>query len=210
MALMITDECINCDVCEPECPNGAISQGPEIYVIDPAKCTECVGHFDTPQCVEVCPVDCIPVNPDHVESKADLKRKYDALMAAGAKGGSRVRRSPPRAARPGHRRPRRSRRLRDPATGSSRRAPLPPARARRPFLELAARAVDALDALEPAAQLQVVLPHLRLQRRHHRAQPALDVAVGDVVDVLDPRRDRLEEPAHQRELGLARPCSTAC
>ena len=49
MALMITDECINCDVCEPECPNNAISQGDEIYIIDPAKCTECVGHFDTPQ-----------------------------------------------------------------------------------------------------------------------------------------------------------------
>ena len=59
MALIITDECINCDVCEPECPNGAITQGIEIYVIDPDKCTECVGHFDTPQCVEVCPVDCI-------------------------------------------------------------------------------------------------------------------------------------------------------
>jgi ferredoxin len=50
MSLMITDECINCDVCEPECPNNAISQGDEIYIIDPAKCTECVGHFDTPQC----------------------------------------------------------------------------------------------------------------------------------------------------------------
>ena len=59
MALMITDECINCDVCEPECPNGAISQGDEIYVIDPALCTECVGHYDEPQCVDVCPVDCI-------------------------------------------------------------------------------------------------------------------------------------------------------
>jgi ferredoxin len=82
MALMITDECINCDVCEPECPNEAISQGPEIYVIDPDKCTECVGHFDTPQCVEVCPVDCIPVNPDRVESKDALQRKYAALMAA--------------------------------------------------------------------------------------------------------------------------------
>ena len=64
MALIITDECINCDVCEPECPNGAISQGAEIYVIDPGKCTECVGHFDTPQCVEVCPVDCIHPTPD--------------------------------------------------------------------------------------------------------------------------------------------------
>ena len=82
MALMITDECINCDVCEPECPNGAISQGAEIYVIDPAKCTECVGHFDTPQCVEVCPVDCIPVNPDFVETQDALRRKYEGLMAA--------------------------------------------------------------------------------------------------------------------------------
>jgi len=82
MALMITDECINCDVCEPECPNGAISPGAEIYVIDPKKCTECVGHFDTPQCVEVCPVDCIPVNPEFVESKEVLRAKYEALMAA--------------------------------------------------------------------------------------------------------------------------------
>ncbi|MEO1874467.1 MAG: YfhL family 4Fe-4S dicluster ferredoxin, partial [Cobetia sp.] len=53
MALIITDECINCDVCEPECPNGAISPGEEIYVIDPDLCTECVGHFDEPQCQQV-------------------------------------------------------------------------------------------------------------------------------------------------------------
>ena len=84
MALIITDECINCDVCEPECPNGAISKGLEIYAIDPGKCTECVGHFDTPQCVEVCPVDCIPVNPDFVESKDQLLLKYRGLMAAKA------------------------------------------------------------------------------------------------------------------------------
>jgi len=84
MALMITDECINCDVCEPECPNGAISQGPEIYVIDPAKCTECVGHFDAPQCAEVCPVACIPVDPDRVETKDQLRRRYEGLMAAKA------------------------------------------------------------------------------------------------------------------------------
>jgi ferredoxin len=84
MALMITDECINCDVCEPECPNGAITQGAEIYVIDPAKCTECVGHFDAPQCREVCPVDCIPVNPDCVESKDALYAKYTALVAVKA------------------------------------------------------------------------------------------------------------------------------
>jgi len=82
MALMITDECINCDVCEPECPNDAISQGTEIYVIDPAKCTECVGHFDAPQCVEVCPVDCIPVDPGHAETRDQLRLKYEVLMAA--------------------------------------------------------------------------------------------------------------------------------
>ncbi len=76
MALMITDECINCDVCEPECPNSAISQGPEIYVIDPNLCTECVGHFDAPQCQEVCPVDCIPFNPDVVETQEQLQQKY--------------------------------------------------------------------------------------------------------------------------------------
>jgi ferredoxin len=82
MALLITDACINCDVCEPECPNDAISQGEEIYVIASSLCTECVGHFDTPQCVEVCPVDCIILNPEVVESKAQLQGKYDGLMAA--------------------------------------------------------------------------------------------------------------------------------
>ena len=81
MALIITDECINCDVCEPECPNGAISQGEEIYVIDPNKCTECVGHFDEPQCQKVCPVDCIPHDPDVVETKEQLYAKYLALTA---------------------------------------------------------------------------------------------------------------------------------
>ena len=82
MALIITDECINCDVCEPECPNEAISQGAEIYVIDPDKCTECVGHFEAPQCVEVCPVNCIPVNPDRVETRVVLMAKYEGLMTA--------------------------------------------------------------------------------------------------------------------------------
>ena len=76
MALYITDECINCDVCEPECPNGAISQGEEIYVIDPNLCTECVGHYDLPQCVEVCPVECIPNDPNRVETKDELYQKY--------------------------------------------------------------------------------------------------------------------------------------
>jgi len=82
MALMITDECINCDVCEPECPNGAIFQGEEIYVIDPNLCTECVGHFNTPQCQEVCPIDCIPFNPDVVENKEQLMNKYYTITAA--------------------------------------------------------------------------------------------------------------------------------
>ena len=76
MALMITDECINCDVCEPECPHAAISAGEEIYVIDPAKCTECVGHFDEPQCRKVCPVDCIPLDPQYAETQEQLQQKY--------------------------------------------------------------------------------------------------------------------------------------
>jgi len=59
MALKITDECINCDVCEPVCPNQAISMGPEYYVIDPNLCTECEEQFDEPQCKLVCPVGCI-------------------------------------------------------------------------------------------------------------------------------------------------------
>ena len=80
MALTITSECINCDVCEPECPNQAISMGEEFYVIDTARCTECVGHFDEPQCVQVCPVECIPVHPEHVETREQLQAKYDLLQ----------------------------------------------------------------------------------------------------------------------------------
>jgi ferredoxin len=81
MALMITDECINCDVCEPVCPNNAIYQGESIFEINPNLCTECVGHFAEPQCVTVCPVDCIPVNPDHVETKEQLLEKYEVLIS---------------------------------------------------------------------------------------------------------------------------------
>ena len=79
---MITDECINCDVCEPECHNDAISPGEEIYEIDPLLCTECVGHFETSQCIEVCPVDCIPINPDFVETQDQLLEKYKRLTGA--------------------------------------------------------------------------------------------------------------------------------
>jgi len=80
MSLKITDQCINCDVCEPECPNGAISMGPEIYVIDWTRCTQCVGHFEKPQCQEVCPVDCIPLDPEHEESEEELIAKYHRLQ----------------------------------------------------------------------------------------------------------------------------------
>ena len=82
MALMITAECINCDVCEPECPNDAISMGEEFYQIDPHRCTECVGHFDEPQCVAICPVACIPSHPEHVESRETLFQKFERLQRA--------------------------------------------------------------------------------------------------------------------------------
>lgn len=80
MALMITDDCINCDVCEPACPNEAISPGEFIYQIASNKCTECVGHFDEPQCVVVCPVACIVLNPEKNESREVLFKKYESLM----------------------------------------------------------------------------------------------------------------------------------
>jgi len=80
MALKITDECINCDVCEPACPNLAIYQGELIYEINPALCTECVGHFDTPQCVAICPIEqCIIKDPEHVETETVLMEKFKRL-----------------------------------------------------------------------------------------------------------------------------------
>jgi len=81
MALIITDECINCDVCEPACPNDAIYMGVEIYEINPNKCTECIGHHDEPQCQMLCPVECIPVDPNHVETKEVLFARYEKLTA---------------------------------------------------------------------------------------------------------------------------------
>jgi ferredoxin len=79
MAYKISDECIGCGACEPECQNEAISEGEEIYVIDTDKCTECVGNFESPKCAEVCPVDaCIP-DPDHVESRDELLAKWHRL-----------------------------------------------------------------------------------------------------------------------------------
>jgi len=80
MALIITDDCINCAVCEPECPNLAIYEGEEVFEIDPDRCTECVGHFNEPQCQLVCPVDCIPQDPDRMESAEVLQLKYEKLI----------------------------------------------------------------------------------------------------------------------------------
>ena len=100
MALLITDECISCGACLPECPNEAIFEtrsdaegkgnhvgdgqgvGDNIYVITHDRCTECVGHFEQPQCREVCPVDCIPLDPEHVESPEELRAKYEALKGS--------------------------------------------------------------------------------------------------------------------------------
>jgi ferredoxin len=84
MALRITDGCINCDVCEPECPNGAIAPGDALYVIDPQQCTECVGHFASSQCTDVCPVDCIITDPDHRETRAQLEEKHRRLVERAA------------------------------------------------------------------------------------------------------------------------------
>ena len=83
MALKILDTCVNCDVCEPVCPNQAISLGAVIYEIAPARCTECVGHFDTPQCVDVCPVECIIIDPEHTESRELLQDRYERLSTQG-------------------------------------------------------------------------------------------------------------------------------
>ena len=79
MAFKITEDCISCGACEPECPNNAISEGETVYVIDTDKCTECVGAHDSSRCAEVCPVDSCISDPDHVESKDELQAKYQKL-----------------------------------------------------------------------------------------------------------------------------------
>ena len=79
MAYKITDECISCGACEPECPNNAISEGKTIYVIDPNKCTECVGSHPSSKCAEICPVDaCVP-DAEHKESREQLLAKWKKL-----------------------------------------------------------------------------------------------------------------------------------
>ncbi|WDE13123.1 YfhL family 4Fe-4S dicluster ferredoxin [Thalassomonas haliotis] len=79
MALRIDETCINCDMCEPECPNEAIAFGAEIYEIAADKCTECVGHYDEPQCTLVCPIDCIEPDPELVEDKQVLQQKFNRI-----------------------------------------------------------------------------------------------------------------------------------
>lgn len=81
LATYITDECINCGACEPECPNQAISEGDEIYVIDPQRCTECVGFHSDEACQSVCPVECCIPNPDIRESEAELLLRAQTLHA---------------------------------------------------------------------------------------------------------------------------------
>ncbi len=85
VSLKITDQCINCDVCEPVCPNRAISAGSEYFEIAPALCTECVGHFDVPQCIEVCPVECIMIDDERAETREQLMDRYAVLTKASSK-----------------------------------------------------------------------------------------------------------------------------
>ncbi len=80
MALMIGDECIACDACREECPNEAIEESEPIYFIDPDRCTECVGYYDEPSCISVCPVDCIVPDPNNIENTDELMFKYEQLQ----------------------------------------------------------------------------------------------------------------------------------
>ena len=82
MALMITEECTSCGACVEDCPNLAISEGPDVYLIDHEKCTECVGFHDEPQCVAVSPVECIGPDPAHAETREELLAKKARLHAA--------------------------------------------------------------------------------------------------------------------------------
>jgi ferredoxin len=81
MALIINDCCTACDACVPVCPNDAIAKSDPVYIIDPARCTECVGAEDEPQCRLVCPADCIDDNPDVRETPEELQAKYESLHA---------------------------------------------------------------------------------------------------------------------------------
>jgi ferredoxin len=79
MAYKITEDCISCGACETECPNQAIKEGDTTFVIDPAKCTECVGSHSTSKCAETCPVGAAVPDPDHKETREQLLKKWQAL-----------------------------------------------------------------------------------------------------------------------------------
>lgn len=85
MSTHITSDCINCGACEPECPNEAISQGDDIYVIDPELCTECVGFHNHEACQAVCPVECCLPDPNRKESEKELIEKALKIHADNAK-----------------------------------------------------------------------------------------------------------------------------
>ena len=81
MALLINKKCINCDMCDPECPNEAITMGDKIYEINPDLCTECKGHYDTPTCQSVCPINnCVISDPNNVETDDQLLEKFVKLQ----------------------------------------------------------------------------------------------------------------------------------
>ena len=122
MATTITNECINCGACEPECPNTAIYAGgapwelngatspaiaQDIYYIVPSKCTECVGFYDHEACAAVCPVDCCIPDPANVENEGVLlarARKLHPEETFADDAPSRFRKA---AAAPARKRPRR-------------------------------------------------------------------------------------------------------
>lgn len=82
MALIITNACINCDMCLPECPNQAINEGAKVYEIDPLRCTECVGFYGVATCVAVCPIECIKPDPHYPETQTELLQKFNRLQMA--------------------------------------------------------------------------------------------------------------------------------
>ena len=79
MVVKITEECISCGACEPECPNKAISEGPSCYVVDPEKCTECIGSFPTQQCIQICPVGAVVFDEHRRESREELLERWRKL-----------------------------------------------------------------------------------------------------------------------------------
>ena len=83
MAYKISEECISCGACESECPNNAIKEGDTTFVIDPNKCTECVGAHDKPNCAEVCPVGAPVPDPAHKETREQLMAKWKKLHPGG-------------------------------------------------------------------------------------------------------------------------------